>query len=213
MESPTSSKIISWWDLAALLGFLALAAFYQQILPLLPDPVPTHFNALGHANGWTPKARLALVVFLPPLGLWGVLFLVGAVTALVPRSAGAVPIHALRGLAGLGMCGVMGGCLLVPRYGLTALFGGLLAFAFCLVVGIVFLVRDTWLALRRTANPEHYRCGVFYVNRQDPRLWVEKRVGIGWTLNFAHPAAGWMCLLMAAGAVALVVAVRTLVRL
>ena len=65
------------------------------------------------------------------------------------------------------------------------------------------LNRRGQLALRRTANPEHYRCGVFYVNRQDPRLWVEKRVGIGWTLNFAHPAAGWMCLLMAAGAVAL----------
>ena len=212
MESPISSKILSRWDLAALSGFLALALFYQQILPLLPDPVPTHFDALGRANGWTPKAHLALVVFLPPVVLWGVLLLVGAVTALVPRGAGAAPIHALRGLAGLGMCVVMGGCLLVPRFGLTALFGGLVAFGLCMVTGIVFLVRDSWRALARAPHPEHYRCGVFYVNRQDPRLWVEKRVGIGWTLNFAHPAAGWMCLLMAAGLAALVVVVNTLLR-
>jgi uncharacterized membrane protein len=25
-----------------------------------------------------------------------------------------------------------------------------------------------------------------YNNPNDPAIWVEKRVGIGWTLNFAH---------------------------
>lgn len=31
--------------------------------------------------------------------------------------------------------------------------------------------------------------GIFYFNREDPALIVEKRFGIGYTLNFAHPAA------------------------
>lgn len=34
--------------------------------------------------------------------------------------------------------------------------------------------------------------GVLYVNRNDPRLFVEKRSGLGWTFNFAHPIAWWL---------------------
>lgn len=35
--------------------------------------------------------------------------------------------------------------------------------------------------------------GIFYYNPQDPALLVGKRVGVGWTFNFAHPAA-WLIL-------------------
>ena len=38
-------------------------------------------------------------------------------------------------------------------------------------------------------NPNHWRLGIFYFNRQDPRLLVPKRRGFGWTLNFAHVTA------------------------
>jgi uncharacterized membrane protein len=30
---------------------------------------------------------------------------------------------------------------------------------------------------------------VFYHNPQDPRLWVPRRSGLGYTLNIAHPKA------------------------
>jgi hypothetical protein len=33
--------------------------------------------------------------------------------------------------------------------------------------------------------------GMVYCNRDDPAVWVEKRIGIGWTLNFAQPMA-WL---------------------
>jgi uncharacterized membrane protein len=211
MESPQRPRIVSWWDLAALAGFLGLAGFYARILPSLPDPVPTHFNALGQANGWTPKAGLALVVFLPPAILWGILFLIGLVAAMLPpgpRSLGAAPVLPLRGLLGLGMCLLMGGCLLVPLQGMTALFSGLLAFFVCMALGIVFLVREVWNAARRVPGGQHIKAGLFYVNPQDPRLWVEKPVGYGWTLNFARPAATVVMLLIMAAAVGLVLGVK-----
>ena len=28
--------------------------------------------------------------------------------------------------------------------------------------------------------------GILYYNPNDPSIWVDKRFGIGWTLNFAH---------------------------
>ena len=43
------------------------------------------------------------------------------------------------------------------------------------------------------ANPDHWGDGPMglYFSKRDRRLWVPKRqAGMGWTLNFAHPAAG-----------------------
>ena len=42
------------------------------------------------------------------------------------------------------------------------------------------------------SDPRHWRGGWlgFYVNPDDPRLWVpKKRPGIGWTLNLKHRRA------------------------
>lgn len=33
----------------------------------------------------------------------------------------------------------------------------------------------------------HWVGGLFYFNKNDPSIFVEKRFGIGWTLNFANP--------------------------
>ncbi|MEN1761642.1 DUF1648 domain-containing protein [Anoxynatronum sibiricum] len=39
-------------------------------------------------------------------------------------------------------------------------------------------------------DDDHYwKWGMFYFNPDDPTFWVEKRFGIGWTLNFANPLA------------------------
>ncbi|MEK3933946.1 DUF5808 domain-containing protein [Sporosarcina sp. FSL W7-1349] len=33
----------------------------------------------------------------------------------------------------------------------------------------------------------YWKAGVFYVNRNDPSVFVEKRFGVGWTMNFGNP--------------------------
>jgi len=41
-----------------------------------------------------------------------------------------------------------------------------------------------------TQNPENYKWGLFYFNREDPRAIVPKvNQWMGWTLNFARPEA------------------------
>jgi uncharacterized membrane protein len=37
-------------------------------------------------------------------------------------------------------------------------------------------------------DDEHWKGGLFYVNRDDPALLVPRRFGLGWTVNFGHPA-------------------------
>jgi uncharacterized membrane protein len=51
-------------------------------------------------------------------------------------------------------------------------------------------------------DDRHWRAGILYVNRADPALMVQKRVGIGWTSNFGNP---WGIVILA-GVLALVVA-------
>jgi uncharacterized membrane protein len=39
-------------------------------------------------------------------------------------------------------------------------------------------------------NPEYYKWGLFYFNREDQRIFVPKVNRLmGWTLNFARPEA------------------------
>jgi hypothetical protein len=43
---------------------------------------------------------------------------------------------------------------------------------------------------KRPSDDDHWK-GAFYVNREDPALWIPKRFGIGYTLNFGN-AWSWV---------------------
>ncbi|QUW22654.1 DUF1648 domain-containing protein [Sporosarcina sp. Marseille-Q4063] len=36
-------------------------------------------------------------------------------------------------------------------------------------------------------DDEHWKAGIFYVNKNDPSIFVEKRFGVGWSINFGNP--------------------------
>lgn len=36
-------------------------------------------------------------------------------------------------------------------------------------------------------DPDNWKLGIFYYNKQDKRIFAGKRLGLGWTLNFANP--------------------------
>lgn len=38
-------------------------------------------------------------------------------------------------------------------------------------------------------DDEHWKLGIFYVNRDDPSIFLPERFGIGWTINLGRPAA------------------------
>ena len=59
-------------------------------------------------------------------------------------------------------------------------------------------------------DDEHWKGGLFYVNRDDPALVVPRRFGLGWTLNFGRPggiALTVLLLLVIAGVVTTVILV------
>lgn len=60
----------------------------------------------------------------------------------------------------------------------------------------------SWATSLLRDNDRYWKLGVFYFNREDPSLFLPGRFGIGWTMNWARPAA-WAVL---AGLVIVVIA-------
>jgi len=55
-------------------------------------------------------------------------------------------------------------------------------------------------------NPNFWKGYFIYINPNDPAIWVKKRSGLGWTLNFAHRKSYFIMggILLAAAAIALI---------
>lgn len=67
---------------------------------------------------------------------------------------------------------------------------------FTFAAATALLAQTMWLGFRGTDGPRlpdeqirrHLMWRAFYVNPADPRGWVPKVWGIGWTVNFRSPA-------------------------
>jgi uncharacterized membrane protein len=199
MQSSDRPPFFSSWDLLALAAFTALGFFYVGILPGLPDPVPTHYNALGRVDGWTPKDQLHWIIFGLPVFIWFLLFAVGSLLSIAQKNsakAKVAMVQPMRGCLSVGFSILMATCLLIPRHGLPALWTGVGFLIASLLCAIVFSSKEMKELLAGAPDASFYRWGMFYVNPQDPRIWVDKRLGVGKTLNYAHPAAYWITLLL-----------------
>ena len=60
-------------------------------------------------------------------------------------------------------------------------------------------------------NDRFWKLGIFYVNRNDPSLFLPERVGIGWTMNWGRPGAGGGLALTVGIVVAFVAGILTLI--
>lgn len=50
-------------------------------------------------------------------------------------------------------------------------------------------------------DDRYWKLGMFYYNKNDPSIFLEKRFGIGWTNNWAHPLSWIIIIVVIAGAV------------
>jgi hypothetical protein len=140
------------------------------------------------------------MLFGLPLGVWALMFGMGAALArtraAVEGAASARVLAPLRGVLTLGFSFLMAGGILIPLAGMRVLHVAVGAFFLCMATGIGLAALEARRALASTQDASCYRLGLFYVNPEDPHLWVEKRFGMGWTLNYARPAAKWVTLLL-----------------
>ena len=210
-------RILTWMPPLMLgLAGSSLALHWNQ----LPEQWPTHWGTDGQPDGWTHRsagsASLVLVI-------GGVMWLAMESLAWwlerrqhrVPQvndrdvrlmSAALADTVRLVTVAQCGLMAFLGGALPVhPEWfqsrSLAVLLLGLM------LAGVALSVVNYYWRVRRVPRPEGYNALV-YCNPHDKRLWVPKLVGVGWTINFAHPAA-WPSMLIFVSIMAAVVAAAT----
>jgi uncharacterized membrane protein len=193
----------------------------------LPDPMPVHWDLFGNPNGWLPKTPVVVFGYISSIaGICVVMTLPAGAMLYSSRrinSTGAAAREERRfrwvGIAALLAADYLSASTaFLPLNAHASMVFGVTAFlSVIVIVGSLEMVRRGQAGARlapvhsdrvvsdRTPD-ECWKWGMFYYNPDDPALIVEKRFGIGWTLNFAHRGA-WifmvLILLLAAGALAM----------
>jgi uncharacterized membrane protein len=168
----------------------------------LPDPYPIHWTMGLEPDAWVPRT---------PLHVYGLLGLLTGATALIAilcwgllfwsrrrrpsRTDAATTLvivfmlcaeYAMAAMAMLPLGFSASGTNL-------AIFIAIAAASICLIVTGRGGVSDESGDLARMASdpsPDSaWKLGLFYFNPDDPALFVEKRFGIGWTINLGRPWA------------------------
>ena len=190
-------------------------------LPVLAAMVWLAINGPVASNGGEPLGPG--VVFGAPLAMLGTLALMHLVMpmALLIRR---LPGHRSRVQAinrmllwMMGLVGLLGAWTsLGVLYGEDWITGPLGAsIQIALIVGLLIVPLAMWSTGRfdRPGQPDEgdrspdraWKLGMIYFNPDDPALWLEKRFGVGYTLNFGRPMA-WVLVLAMLGGTALLVA-------
>lgn len=208
-----------FWLLPMPLIALATAAFGLYFYDRVPDMIPMHFNAQGVADRIVPKSATALLVIpLGQLFLSVTFFFAWLSIRLskqqldpdAPEESLAQNRRFRRAWSAfLVRAGIAMTLMFVPIQ--LTMMGMLdqMWFIVGIVLTTVLILADTVrLSLRygqggsragtvKTTDgtridrndDRFWKLGSFYWNPEDPALFVEKRFGIGWTMNYARPLA------------------------
>ena len=189
---------------------LATGAWLRFAWSGIADRFPIHYDLSMQPDAWADKTP---AVVLAPL-LFGLLMVGGLrLGALMLRTRSRRPVtpgdvERLR----LGLAAFLGAeYLLAVTFSLVALIPLLQASLGAEGTLAVLLVAPhlgtlgllVWLLHRTSRLPRraedatdrmddrYWKAGLIYSNPNDPAVWVEKRFGIGYTLNFARADAWW----------------------
>ncbi|HEY3609998.1 MAG TPA: DUF5808 domain-containing protein [Pseudonocardiaceae bacterium] len=215
------------WLAPALIVTVATAVIGVLRYPSMPAVLVVHYGARGAPNRLAAKSvGTAFSLVFVQIGVTALL--VGIAAAIFFRSradidparpVGSARWHrrymslgakALLGLVALIDVGMLGSSLLMWTGTVTswAPLVVVLPILAGVVVAVVFLARNNRVrdegeqdtGLTHRDDDKYWRGGLFYLNREDHALWVPRRFGLGWTLNFANPRAA----MLLAGVLALI---------
>lgn len=203
------SDYIQWyWELLPLGVVGATIAYLASTYPAAPDPFPTHFDIHGNPNAYSPKSigSYFLIVFVQVF-VWALITILSALVVRAKSLPGREEtgfkrtvlrfLFAVKALA-VGFMGVVGAASAYAAVNATPLpawFLGVtvgyivLIFALVLILTVRASARSARLQPADASTTDrlddrHWILGSIYFNRDDPSVFVERRFGIGWTVNF-----------------------------
>ncbi len=200
-----------FWEALPLALIAATAIVLAISYAAAPAVIPVHFDAAGRPNAYATKSiggyfALVWVQFFLEVLLTGLALLIVGAKALPGRAESRFRRLWLRYLFGmkaltLAFLGAL--ALVVAQAEQTGSASGVmvvvplaLGFVVILLGSAMVLAVRTGQGGSRLGSPaetrgdrlddRYWKLGGFYVNPQDPSFFVEKRFGIGWTINFGN---------------------------
>lgn len=208
-EAPSADHLPRWFLLALgpFLFLLAVARYLGAHWNEIPARFPVHWGADGLPNRWAEKT--AMGVYGPLMFGAGMLLLLlmlalgmfyGARRA-PQRTAVLKILMALLYTLGF----VFGAVALLPllRFSPVWLIIPIPLVVIAIVIWAFQYVRDPSHPAEATPD-ECWRLGLIYYNPRDPALFVQKRVGFGYTFNFGNRLAWLLIGSFFAGLIALI---------
>ncbi|MBY0098826.1 DUF1648 domain-containing protein [Mesobacillus maritimus] len=185
--------------------------------PSLPDQIPTHWGPNGQPDAFTPKSPASAISTLLILLVMQAMFLMinettkrsGIKLSATRTTASRIRQLTLRKYTSWfmfitsilitmlfsflqlstiheGMFGE-GVMLIVPFVFLLVVLGGTVVFAVKVGRAGEDIGSESVAGMADFDEDQYWKGGLFYFNKNDPSIFVEKRFGVGMTLNFANP--------------------------
>ena len=218
-EAPVPPSLA--WNVVYVPIVLITLAIGLALYPSTPDLVPTHFDFAGNVNQWTPKGPaliafpLLFEVFMAACFIFSHWMTIRSKKDIDPARP-AISAYAYGAFARAEcILLLVGGSVLTAVLGIvmilmmTEILSMLVTIALIIVatlilvgatiaVSVVYGQSGSRLVKRLEENgdmiadnDEHWKAGIFYWNKDDASLILPKRFGVGWTMNWACPAA-WL---------------------
>ena len=218
-EAPVPPSLA--WNVVYVPIVLITLAIGLALYPSTPDLVPTNFDFAGNVNQWTPKGPaliafpLLFEVFMAACFIFSHWMAIRSKKDIDPARP-AISAYAYGAFARAEcILLLVGGSVLTAVLGIVMIL--MMAEILSMLVTIALIIVATLILVGATIavsvvygqsgsrlvkrleengdmiadNDEHWKAGIFYWNKDDASLFLPKRFGVGWTMNWARPAA-WL---------------------
>ena len=216
-EAPAPPSLA--WNVVYVPIVLITLALGLALYPSTPDLVPTHIDFAGNVNQWTPKGPaliafpLLVEVFMAACFIFSHWMTIRSKKDVDPARP-AISAYAYGAFAraecilllvsGSVLTAVLGIVMILM---MTEFLSMLVTMVLIIVVTLVFVGATIAFSVvygqsgsrlvKRLEengdiiadNDERWKAGIFYWNKDDASLILPKRFGVGWTMNWARPAA------------------------
>ena len=218
-EAPVPPSLV--WNVVYVPIVLITLAIGLALYPSTPDLVPTNFDFAGNVNQWTPKGPALIAfpvlfeVFMAACFIFSHWMTIRSKKDIDPARP-AISAYAYGAFARAEcILLLVGGSVLTAVLGIVMIL--MMAEILSMLVTIALIIVATLIFVGATIavsvvygqsgsrldkrleesgdiiadNDEHWKAGIFYFNKDDASLFLPKRFGVGWTMNWARPAA-WL---------------------
>lgn len=216
-EAPAPPSLA--WNVVYVPIVLITLALGLALYPSTPDLVPTHIDFAGNVNQWTPKGPaliafpLLVEVFMAACFIFSHWMTIRSKKDVDPARP-AISAYAYGAFARAEcILLLVGGSVLTAVLGIVMIL--MMTETLSMLVTVVLIIVATLVFVGATIafsivygqsgsrlvkrleengdiiadNDEHWKAGIFYWNKGDASLILPKRFGVGWTMNWARPAA------------------------